>query len=70
MFKFSHASHRICKYEFKGEKLTVIAKFFAIPTGVIKKYDSYSLMKKEYADLKKARKIIDVPEAYLNKQRF
>jgi hypothetical protein len=62
VFKLSHASHRICKYEFKGEKLTVIAKFFAIPTGMIKKYDSYSLMKKEYEDLKKARKIIDVPE--------
>jgi tRNA A-37 threonylcarbamoyl transferase component Bud32 len=62
VFKLSHASHRVCKYEFKGEKLTVIAKFFEIPTGVIKKYDSYSLMKKEYKDLKRARKIIDVPE--------
>lgn len=62
IFKLSHASHRICKYEFKGEKLNVIAKFFAIPTGVIKKYDSCSLMKKEYKDLKKARKIIGVPE--------
>lgn len=62
VFKLSHASHRVCKYEFKGEKLSVVAKFFAIPTGKIKKYDSYSLMKKEYTDLKKVRKIIDVPE--------
>ncbi|RPJ74534.1 MAG: aminoglycoside phosphotransferase family protein, partial [Alphaproteobacteria bacterium] len=41
---------------------SVIAKFFAISTGKIKKYDSYSLMKKEYEDLKKVRKIINVPE--------
>jgi tRNA A-37 threonylcarbamoyl transferase component Bud32 len=62
VFELSHASHRVCKFEFKGEKLSVIAKFFAIPTGVIKNYDSYSLMKKEYGDLKKARKFINVPE--------
>jgi thiamine kinase-like enzyme len=62
VFKLSHASHRVCKYEFNGEKLSVIAKFFAIPTGRIKKYDSYGLMKKEYANLKEARKVIDAPE--------
>lgn len=62
VFKLSHASHRVCKYEFKGEELSVIAKFFAIPTGRIKKYDSYGLMKKEYANLIKARKVIDAPE--------
>lgn len=62
IFKLSHASHRVCKYEFRGEKLSVVAKFFAIPTGKIKKYDSYSLMKREYENLKKAGKIIDVPE--------
>lgn len=62
IFKLSHASHRVCKYEFKGEGFNVIAKFFAIPTGMVKKYDSYASMKKEYEYLKKARKIIDVPE--------
>lgn len=62
IFKLSRASHRICKYEFKGEGFSVVAKFFGIPTGMIKKYDSYALMKKEYKYLKKVRKIIDVPE--------
>lgn len=62
IFKLSHASHRVCKYELKGENFSVVAKFFAIPTGKIKKYDSSSLMKKEYENLKKARKVIDVPE--------
>lgn len=62
ILKLGQASHRVCKYEFKGEGFSVIAKFFAIPTGTIKKYDSYSLMKKEYEYLKKARKIINVPE--------
>jgi aminoglycoside phosphotransferase (APT) family kinase protein len=62
IFKLSHASHRVCRYEFKEEGFSVVVKFFAIPTGMIKKYDSYTLMKKEYGYLKKARKIIDVPE--------
>jgi aminoglycoside phosphotransferase (APT) family kinase protein len=42
--------------------LSVVAKFFSIPTGRIKKYDSYSVMKKEFGNLKKVQKIIDVPE--------
>lgn len=70
IFKLSHASHRVCKYEFKGERLSVIAKFFAIPTGRVKKYDSCGLMKKEYADLKKARKIIDAPEPIAMNKEF
>jgi len=70
IFKLSHASHRVCKFEFKGEGISVIAKFFAIPTGKIKKYDSYSLMKKEYEDLKKARKLIDVPEPIAINKEF
>jgi len=53
IFKLSHASHRVCKYELKGENFSVVAKFFAIPTGKNKKYDSSSLMKKEYENLKK-----------------
>jgi hypothetical protein len=53
IFELSHASHRVCKYEFKGEKFSVVDKFFAIPTGKNKKYDSPSLMKKEYENLKK-----------------
>jgi len=28
VFKLSHASHRICRYEFKGEGFSVITKFF------------------------------------------
>lgn len=70
VFKLSHASHRICRYEFKGEGFSVIAKFFGIPTGMIKKYDSYALMKKEYEYLKKAGKIIDVPEPIAINKNF
>ena len=70
IFKLSHASHRICKYEFKGERLTVVAKFFAVPTGVIKKYNSYGSMKKEYDSLKKVRKFINVPEPITINREF
>lgn len=70
IFKLSHASHRVCRYEFKGEEFSVVAKFFTIPTGMIKKYDSYTLMKKEYGHLKKIRKIIDVPEPIATSKEF
>lgn len=62
VFKLSHASHRVCRYEFKGERFSVVAKFFGIPTGMIKKYDGYTLMKKEYSYLKRVSKIIEIPE--------
>ncbi|AAM05734.1 phosphotransferase [Methanosarcina acetivorans] len=70
VFKLSHASHKICRYEFKGEGFSVIVKFFGIPTGMIKKYNSYALMKKEYEYLKKAGKIIDVPEPIAINKNF
>jgi aminoglycoside phosphotransferase (APT) family kinase protein len=70
VFKLSHASHRVCRYELKGEGFSVVAKFFGIPTGMIKKYDSCSLMKKEYEYLKKARKIIEVPEPIAINENF
>lgn len=62
VFELKHASHKVCKYEFKGERIRVIVKFFSIQTGMIKGLDGYALMKREYEYLKKARKIINVPE--------
>lgn len=61
VFKYSHSSHTVCRYKFKGERYSVISKFFAEPTGKIKKYDAYEAMIKEYNNLKEVQSIINVP---------
>ncbi|MDD2440443.1 MAG: phosphotransferase [Methanosarcinaceae archaeon] len=60
VFKYSSASHTVCRYAFKGEDLSVIAKFFAEPTGSLRKYNPYKGMLNEYQNLEKAASVIDV----------
>jgi tRNA A-37 threonylcarbamoyl transferase component Bud32 len=58
---FKHnSSHTVCKYQFKGEKLSVVAKFFSEPTGRVKDYDPYNGMMNEYRNLRTAASIINV----------
>ena len=59
VFKYN-SSHTVCRYQFKGEHFSVIAKFFAEPTGKLKAYNSYKGMMNEYRNLKKAASIINV----------
>ncbi len=52
---FKHnSSHTVCKYQFEGEHLSVMAKFFAEPTGRLKDYNPYKGMMNEYRNLEKA----------------
>lgn len=60
VFKYSSASHTVCRYSFKGEQFSVIAKFFAEPTGQLREYNPYKAMMNEYGNLKKAASVIDV----------
>lgn len=60
IFKIGHASHRICRYKFKGEGISVVGKFYSQPTGMIKESDSYKLMRNEYNNLRKVEGIIDI----------
>jgi serine/threonine protein kinase len=59
VFKYN-SSHTVCRYQFKGEHFSVMAKFFAEPTGKLKAYNSYKGMMNEYRNLKKASSIINV----------
>lgn len=59
VFKYN-SSHTVCRYQFKGEHFSVMAKFFAEPTGKLKAYNSYKGMMNEYRNLKKAASIINV----------
>ena len=59
VFKYN-SSHTVCRYQFEGENLSVMAKFFAEPTGRLKDYNPYKGMMNEYRNLKKAATAINV----------
>lgn len=60
VFKCSTASHTVCRFRFRGEHLSVVAKFFAEPTGKLKNYNACDAMVNEYNNLKKAASLINV----------
>lgn len=61
VFKYSSTSHTVCRYRFRGEHYSVIAKFFAEPVSKLKDYDAHKAMMNEYHNLIKAGQFIDVP---------
>lgn len=70
VFKYSPSSHTVCRYKFKGERYSVIVKFFAEPTGKLKKYNAYEAMLKEYNNLREVHSIINVPSPIAMHQDF
>lgn len=70
VFKCSPSSHTVCRYKFKGEHYSVIVKFFAEPTGKLKRYNAYEAMVKEYNNLMAVRSIINVPAPIAMHQDF
>lgn len=60
VFKYNPSSHTVCRYKFKGEQYSVIVKFFAEPTGKMKKYNAYEAMVKEYNNLREVKSFINV----------
>lgn len=68
---FKHnSSHTVCKYQFEGEHLSVMAKFFAEPTGRLKDYNPYKGMMNEYRNLERAASIINVAKPLAVNERF
>jgi hypothetical protein len=59
--KISPASHTVCRYEFEGENYSVVAKFYAEPTGRLNQYNPVKSMEREYDVLRSLDKIINVP---------
>lgn len=70
VYKIAPASHTVCRYEFLGEGYSVIAKFYAEPTGWKRKYDPEKSMKREFKNLRMVEKIIDVPRPIAAKKQF
>jgi aminoglycoside phosphotransferase (APT) family kinase protein len=65
-----NSSHTVCKYNFKGEHYSVMAKFFAEPSGKLTDYNPYEGMMKEYRNLKIAASIINVAKPLAVDKRF
>lgn len=69
VFKYK-SSHTVCRYHFKGEHFSVMAKFFAEPTGQLKDYNPYKGMMNEYLNLKKAASVINVAKPLAINKKF
>ncbi|MDD2615067.1 MAG: phosphotransferase [Methanosarcina sp.] len=69
VFKYN-SSHTVCRYQFEGENLSVMAKFFAEPTGRLKDYNPYKGMMNEYRNLKKAATTINVAKPLAINKKF
>jgi len=62
VYQIRPASHTVCRYDFRGEGVSVVSKFFAEPTGANHLFDPEKAMKNEYRMLKRVRRRIAVPE--------
>lgn len=60
VFKYDRSSHTVCRYKFRGERYSVVAKFFAEPRGKMKRYNACDAMLNEYNNLKRVEHIINV----------
>lgn len=70
VYKLAPASHTVCRYEFKGENRSVVAKFYAEPTGWLKRYDPVKAVDREYRMVKRVEKIIDTPKPIAAKREY
>jgi len=50
----------VCRYRFRGEHYSVMAKFFAEPAGELRNYDAHRAMLKEYENMQKAGQFVSV----------
>ncbi len=64
------ASHTVCRYDFYGERYSVVAKFYAEPTGWRRNYDPVKSMEREFEILKKIEHIIDIPRPIATRRKF
>jgi tRNA A-37 threonylcarbamoyl transferase component Bud32 len=64
------SSHTVCRYEFAGERYSVIGKFFSEPTGHKRYYDYYLAMRHEWRILKRLQSIIDTPKPLATMKDF
>lgn len=70
VYKINSSSHTVCRYEFVGEGLSVMAKFLAEPKGETKEYNPCDVMINEYNNLKKVDKIIKTSKPIAVNKKF
>ena len=61
VYRIKPASHTVCRYEFHKQELSVVAKFYAEPTGWMKDYDPFQAMENEFDTLKQIEPIVEIP---------
>jgi len=61
VYKILPASHTVCRYEFIGQNYSVVAKFYAEPTGRLNSYDPALSMQQEFNALRSVADIVNVP---------
>jgi len=70
VYKVEPASHTVCRYEFIGENHSVVAKFYAEPTGWRRDYNPVQSLETEFSNLIKASQIINVPRPIAMRKDF
>jgi aminoglycoside phosphotransferase (APT) family kinase protein len=64
------ASHTVCRYEFAGENYSVVAKFYAEPTGRNRSYNAEKAMDREFEKLQRVEGIVDISRPIAKKKKF
>jgi tRNA A-37 threonylcarbamoyl transferase component Bud32 len=70
VYKISPASHTVCRYEFEGENYSLVAKFYAEPTGWLINYNPSQTMQREFDILRSVENIINVPRPIAARKDF
>ncbi len=70
VYKIMPSSHTVCRYEFPQQGFSVVAKFYAEPTGWKRNYNPVRSMEKEFDTLKKIETIIDIPRPLAVRKDF
>jgi hypothetical protein len=70
VYRMEPSSHTVCRYEFVGEGISVMGKFFSEPTGMKRCYDDYLAMKNEFRILSRIQEKINVPKPLATRKDF
>jgi hypothetical protein len=61
VYKIRDGSHTVCRYHFKGEGYSVVAKFYAEPTGWLRHYNAVESRKESSGRSKKSSRLSILP---------
>ncbi len=70
VYRIMPSSHTVCRYEFSQQGFSVVAKFYAEPTGWKRNYNPVRSMQREFETLKRVQTIIDIPRPLAVKKDF